>query len=158
MKLSEILSQHQIKLNLDAEDKIEAIEELVDLLISEHEVSLSDRDTILDVVLKRESSISTGIGENVAIPHGTVECIDDIIGAIGISENGINFDSFDGLPVYIVLLLLVPKDKFGKHIKTLANIARILHNKEIRERICTAGSSGVVMKIITDTENEIPAD
>ena len=110
MKLTDILAENEIKVDLEAEDKKEAIEELVDLLISEHELSLRNRDEILEVVFKRESSISTGVGGGVAIPHGTVDCINDIIAAMGISSSGIDFDSFDGDPTNIVLLLLVPKN------------------------------------------------
>ena len=155
MKLCDILGEHQITVNLEAEDKMEAIEELVDLLISEHELSLRDRDHILEVVFKRESSISTGVGEGVAIPHGTVDCIDDLVGAFGISRDGIDFDSFDGETVHFVLLLLVPKDRFGQHIKTLAQIARTLNKNSIRDRIRSAESPGDVLKIIEQAEHEI---
>jgi len=154
MRLSEFLSENVIKINLEAEDKMEAIEELIDLLISEHEISLRDRDNILEVVFQREHSISTGVGEGIAIPHGSIDCIDDIIGAIGISSKGIDFDSFDGAPVYIVVLLLVPKTKFGKHIKTLAQIARILGQVSIRNSICSAGSSEKVLSILEQSERE----
>ena len=154
MRLSEFLSENVIKINLEAEDKMEAIEELIDLLISEHEISLRDRDKILEVVFQREHSISTGVGEGIAIPHGSIDCIDDIIGAIGISSKGIDFDSFDGAPVYIVILLLVPKTKFGKHIKTLAQIARILGQFSIRNSICSAGSSEKVLSILEQSERE----
>jgi len=154
MRLSEFLSENVIKINLEAEDKMEAIEELIDLLISEHEISLRDRDNILEVVFQRERSISTGVGEGIAIPHGSIDCIDDIIGAIGISLKGIDFDSFDGAPVYIVILLLVPKTKFGKHIKTLAQIARTLGQANIRNSICSAGSSEKVLNILEQAERE----
>ncbi len=152
MKLSEILGDHEIKINLEAEDKMEAIEELIDLLISEHEISLRDRDHIIDVVLKRESSISTGVGSGVAIPHGTVDCNDDLVGAMGISSQGIDFDSFDGEPVYIVLLLLIPKNRFGIHIRTLANITRILNQDSIRESFRSAESPERVFEIIEQAE------
>lgn len=154
MRLSEILSESEIQINLDAENKIEAIEELVDLLISEHEIGLRDRDNVLDVIIQREKSISTGVGGGVAIPHGSVDCVDDLLGAIGISTRGISFDSFDGEPVYIVVLLLVPKIAFGKHIKTLAQIARILSHADIRDSIRSAGSSSEVLRIIEKAERE----
>ncbi|MBT4485766.1 MAG: PTS sugar transporter subunit IIA [Candidatus Latescibacteria bacterium] len=154
MKLSEFLNENEIKIDLEAEDKMEAIEELVDFLISDHELSLRDRNDILDVVFKRERSISTGVGEGVAIPHGSIDCIDEIVGAIGISKKGIDFDSFDGVPVNIVLLLLIPKTKFGKHIKTLAQIARILSQADIRSRICSAESSEKVFGILEESERE----
>ena len=152
MKLSEIIGEYEIKVNLEAEDKMEAIEELVDLLISEHEVSLRSRDYIIEVIFKRESSVSTGVGGGVAIPHGTVDGIGDIVGAIGISKSGIDFESFDGEPVYIVLLLLVPKTKFGKHIKTLAHIARLFNEESVRERIRAAEDPGEVFDIIEEVE------
>ncbi|MFC1539633.1 PTS sugar transporter subunit IIA [Candidatus Latescibacterota bacterium] len=152
MKLSDFLGENVIKTDLEAEDKMEAIEELIDLLISEHEISLRDRDEVLDVVFQRERSMSTGVGETIGIPHGSVDCIDDIVGAIGISKKGIDFDSFDGAPVHIVILLLVPKEKFGKHIKTLAQIARTLGQVDIRNSICSADSSEKVLEILEKAE------
>ncbi len=154
MRLSDFLSENVIKINLEAEDKMEAIEELIDLLISEHEISLRDRDNILEVVFQRERSMSTGVGESIAIPHGSLDCIEEIVGAIGISKNGIDFESFDGAPVHIVILLLVPKLKFGKHIKTLAQIARTLGQAEIRNSVCSAGSSEKVLNILEQAERE----
>jgi mannitol/fructose-specific phosphotransferase system IIA component (Ntr-type) len=155
MKLTEILSEHEIKIGLEAEDKMEAIEELIDLLISEHEISLRDRDVIIDAVFTRERSISTGVGEGVAIPHGSIDCVDEIVGSIGISPNGIDFDSFDGEPVFIVLLLLVPKTSFGKHIKTLAHIARTLSKPGIRDRIRSADSPEIVFDLIESAERDL---
>jgi len=155
MKLSEILNEDEIKVDLEAEDKMEAIEELIDLLISEHEIGLRDRDNIIEVVFQRESSVSTGVGGGVAIPHGTVDCIDEIVGAIGISAKGIDFNSIDDKPAYIIILLLVPKIQVSKHIKTLAQIARIFNQDEIRKSILSAGSSEKILSIIEQAENEM---
>ena len=155
MKLSEILNEDEIKIDLEAEDKMEAIEELIDLLISEHEIGLRDRDNIIEVVFQRESSVSTGVGGGVAIPHGTVDCIDEIVGAIGISAKGIDFNSIDDKPAYIIILLLVPKIQVSKHIKTLAQIARIFNQDEIRKSILSAGSSEKILSIIEQAENEM---
>ncbi len=153
MKLSEFIDEHVIKVDLEAEEKLEAIEELVDFLISEHELSLRNRETVLSIIFKRESSISTGVGGGVAIPHGTIDCINDIVGAIGLSKNGIEFDAFDGEPVHIVLLLLVPKSKFGLHIRTLAHIAKTLNTEEVRNKILAAGDPEEVLEIIEDAES-----
>jgi len=154
MKLTEILSEYEIKTDLEAEDKMEAIEELIDLLISEHEISLRNRDYIIGVVFQRESSISTGVGGGVAIPHGTVDCIGEIVGALGISSKGIDFESFDGEPAYIVLLLLVPKAKLGKHIKTMAQVARIFNEKSTRDRIRSVKSPEKIIQILEEAERE----
>ncbi len=148
MKLHEIIDDNEIKIDLEAEDKYEAIEELVDLLIAEHEISLRDRDEIIEVVMQREKSISTGVGGGVAIPHGTISCTEEIVGAIGISHRGIDFESVDGALVYIVLLLLVPKTQIGKHIKTLAQIARTLNHQAVRDRIRAADSPEEVFDIL----------
>ena len=155
MKLTEILNEYGIKINLEAEEKMESIEELIDHLISEHEISMRDRDEIIDAVFTRERSISTGVGEGVAIPHGSIECVDEIVGAIGLSTNGIEFDSFDGEPVYIVLLLLVPKTSFGKHIKTLAHISRTLSKPGIRYMMRSADSPEQVFELIETAEQEL---
>ena len=155
MRLSEIIGEKHIKVGLEAEDTTEAIEELLDILISEHEVSLRNRDTILDIIFKRENSVSTGVGGGVAIPHGTVDCVDDIVGAIGISKDGIDFKSFDGDLVHIVLLLLVPKSKFGKHIKTLAHVARLFIDESVRNKIRCAKSAQDVLAIIDKAERLI---
>ena len=152
MKLTEILGENEITIDLEAEDKWEAIEELIDVMISEHEVSLRDRDYIIDVINQREKSMSTGVGNGVAIPHGTVDCVDAIIGALGISARGINWDAIDGKPVHIVLILLVPKTKIGKHIKTLANTARTFGQKEICRRITAAKSPAEVLEILKEAE------
>ena len=96
--------------------------------------------------------MSTGVGETIAIPHGSIDCIDEIVGAIGISKDGIDFESFDGVAVHIVILLLVPKAKFGKHIKTLAQIARTLGQVDIRKSITNAGSPEEVLDILEKAE------
>ncbi len=153
-KLSEILSEYTIKIELEAEEKLEAIEELIDFLITGHEIGLRDRDYIIEAVFQRESSISTGVGNGVAIPHGTVDCIDEIVGAMGISSKGINFDSFDGEPVYIILLLIIPKVKLGQYIKTLANIARIFIEENTRDKIRSAKSPEKIIRIIEKAERE----
>jgi len=155
MKLSDILTDSLIQTTLEAEDRIEAIEELVDLLITEHELSLRDRDGILKVVIQREMQVSTGVGGGVAIPHGTVDCIYEIVGAIGISKRGINFEAVDNAPVTIVVLLLVPKTQITMHIKTMAQVARIFHRKSVRESIRNASSPDQALKLIRRAETDL---
>ena len=152
MELVEFFNEKLFKLSLSATSKDEAIKEIVDLF---HENNfIRNRDIVLQMLRQRESLGSTGIGKGVAIPHGSIDCIDEIVGAVGISKKGIDFESFDGIPVNIVLLLLVPKTKFGKHIKTLAQIARTLSQANIRNRICSAESSEKVLDILEESERE----
>jgi mannitol/fructose-specific phosphotransferase system IIA component (Ntr-type) len=152
MRFSDILADNLITINLEAENSAEAIEELVDLLIAEHEISLRNRDEILNVVNQREQSVSTGIGSGVALPHGTVDCIPDIIAAMGISKRGVDFKAIDGEPVYIVILLLVPKALISRHIKTMAQVARIFHRDEVRSAIRAASSPEQIFRFIRECD------
>lgn len=154
MKISEILSDNLITINLDAENNMEAIEELVDFLISKNEISFRNRDEILSEVIKREHSVSTGIGDGVAIPHSPVECVKEIFCAIGVSKNGINFHAIDNKPVYIVVLLLIPKTEIACFIKTMAHIVRIFLHKEVRDAIRNATSPTQVFHVITQAEQD----
>ena len=97
--------------------------------------------------------MSTGIGKSVAIPHCTSIKVDDIIIILALCENGIDFDAIDGLPVKIAILLLVPKNKLTQHIKTLANIAKIMNNDEIRQELLTLKTPDAILKSIKKFES-----
>ncbi len=91
------------------------------------------RNAIGDAVKKRESAMSTGIGFGIGIPHASTDLINEVVGIAGRSKNGIQFDAIDDKPVKLVLLFLVPQGQFQKHLHTLANIAKLLHNPRFRE-------------------------
>lgn len=154
MKLSDILTDYLITTDLEAETSFEAIEELVDLMISEHELSLRNRDEVIEVVMQREKSVSTGVGGGVGIPHGTVECIPEIVGAVGVSKRGVDFSAIDGEPVHIVILLLVPKARINRHIKTMAQVARVFHREDVRSAIRNTTDPVKVLDIIAAAERD----
>ncbi|MDI6785451.1 MAG: PTS sugar transporter subunit IIA [bacterium] len=148
MKLSEFLRRDLIKIDLEAIDKWEAIEELIDYLVGVHEIRMSDRDEILECVMKRERSMSTGMEKGVAIPHGSTNRVEEIVVAMGIAKKGIPFESMDGKPAKIVILLIIPKDRFQKHVRTLAGIARLLNNDEIRREIISSNTPEELFNVI----------
>lgn len=152
MHLSELLQEDLIKTSLDATTKWEAIEELVDLLISAHELRLGDRAAVLEAVATREKSNGTGLARGLAVPHGAVDCVQEIVASLGVSCAGIPFDSADGKPARLVVLLVIPADSFQHHVATLAGIARLARNEELRERICSARSAAEVMEVIFELE------
>ena len=152
MLLSELIQPDLIKLRLEATDKWEAIEELVDHLITNHELRLNDRAEVLEAVEARERSLSTGLEHGLAVPHGAVDCVSETITCIGISEAGIPFESMDGKPTRLVVLLVIPKGAFSQHVRTLAGIARLANNQEFRERILAAADVDDVMGVIYDLE------
>ena len=97
--------------------------------------------------------MSTGIGRGVAIPHCTTGAVEDIVIIVAICENGVDFQSIDNLPVKIAIFLLVPKNKLKQHIKTLANIAKIMNNDDLRKRILKLKRPDSILKAIKDFEN-----
>ena len=92
--------------------------------------------------------MSTGIGFGIGIPHASTDLIDDVVGALGRSKDGINFEALDNQPVILVVLFLVPQGQFQKHLHTLANIAKRLHNPEFRKLLEDAPGADEMLEII----------
>ena len=92
--------------------------------------------------------MSTGIGFGIGIPHASTDLIYEVVGAFGRSKKGMNFDALDNQPVNLVMLFLVPQGQFQKHLHTLANIAKLLHNKEFRQALETAPGADSIIQII----------
>jgi mannitol/fructose-specific phosphotransferase system IIA component (Ntr-type) len=154
MKLSEFLRPELIKVGLEANDKWDAITQLIDLMVTAKEVAEEHREKIISVVFDRERSMSTGMERGIAIPHANSPVIEEVVGAIGISESGIPFESLDGQPAQIITVLVIPKDKFQQHVRTLAGIARLFNNDQLTHALRSAGTSEEVMEIIKAEEGK----
>ena len=135
MELGDILTKEQIITDLQAADRWQAIDELINNLVTTGKIKAEHHDAIAAVVKKRESSMSTGIGFGIGIPHASTDLIDEVVGALGRSPKGVNFDALDNQPVNLVMLFLVPQGQFQKHLHTLANIAKRLHKAEFRQAL-----------------------
>src|ERR1051325_9523464 len=149
MDLGDILSKEQILTDLQAADRWQAIDELIKNLVSTGKIKPEHHDAIAAVVKKRESSMSTGIGFGIGIPHASTDLIGEVVGALGRSKKGVNFDALDNQPVTLVMLFLVPQGQFQKHLHTLANIAKLLHSKEFRQSLEQAPDAETMFNIIT---------
>ncbi len=154
MLLSELIQEDLILTGMEAADKWEAIEVLVDLLIAAHEIRLIDRGEVLAAVNARERSVSTGLEQGLAVPHGAVDCVSDVIACLGVSRTGVPFDSADGLPANLIVLLVIPKGSFQRHVRTLAGIARLASSPELRRRIVEADSPRQVLQAIQEVEQQ----
>jgi mannitol/fructose-specific phosphotransferase system IIA component (Ntr-type) len=148
MNLGDILSPAQIIPEMQASNRWEAIDELLTNLISTAKIKQEHREQIAAVVKKRESSMSTGIGFGIGIPHASTDLIYEVVGALGRSRKGVNFDALDNQPVNLVMLFLVPQGQFQKHLHTLASIAKLLHNKEFRQALEAAPDAAAMYAII----------
>src|SRR5436190_20019852 len=149
MNLGDILSPAQIIPEMQAANRWEAIDELLTNLISTAKIKQEHREQIVTVVKKRESSMSTGIGFGIGIPHASTDLIYEVTGALGRSRKGVNFDALDNQPVNLVVLFLVPQGQFQKHLHTLAKIAKLLHKKEFRQALEAAPDGKAMYEIIT---------
>ncbi len=150
MKLTDILPLDCVCVPLNAADKTEAITELVDLLHDRGK--LTDRDLVLRAVLDRESTRSTGIGYGLAVPHGKTSACPKLAMAIGKPAAPIDFDSKDGQPVNLIVLLASPPDQTGPHIQALARISRLMLVEPFRRAVGEAGTADELYQTILKHE------
>lgn len=150
MDLGDILSKEQILPDLRATNRWEAIDELINTLVAVGRIKTEHREAIAAVVKKRETSMSTGIGYGIGIPHASTDLIYEVVGALGRSKKGVNFDALDNQPVSLVMLFLVPQGQFQKHLHTLANIAKLLHRAELRQALEQAPDAEAMLKLVRD--------
>jgi fructose-specific phosphotransferase system IIA component len=150
MKLSTILNESCVKVPLAANEKKAAISELVDLLVESGQVR--DRDGLLNAVLAREQTRSTGIGRGLAVPHGKSSACHQLVMAVGKPSEPIDFGSIDGQPVDVIVLLASPPDQTGPHIQALARISRLMLMEPFRKAVSDANSAGELYHIITNSE------
>jgi len=151
MRLSELLNANSVSMRLRAHEKREALVELVDLLESGH--GFSSQGEILDRVVRRESMMTTGIGNGVAIPHGKARSVDRMAAAVGVCPDGLEFDSEDGQPVYLMVLLVSPESATTQHVKVLANLSRLLKEESVRMALREAKSPEAFMAALLAAES-----
>jgi len=152
MTLTQILQPTCVKVPLEGKDKESVITELVDLLDANG--LLSDRNVVLDAVLAREQTRSTGIGSGIAIPHGKCKAVKELVMAIGLTDEPIDFASVDGKPVKTIFLLVSPTDQTGPHIQALARISRLMLDEQFRQKLEQTTSADEVYELLNNKENE----
>ena len=152
MILTQILQQTCVKVPLAGRDKDAVITELIDVLADNG--LLTNRDDALDAVFTRERTRSTGIGSGIAIPHGKCRAVKELVMALGIAAEPIEFGSVDDKPVSIVILLVSPLDQTGPHIQALARISRLMLDAEFKESLETASSAEAAYELIRERESE----
>ncbi len=135
---------------MNAGDKESAITELVDLLESSGQ--LADRDHVLKAIIQREKTASTGIGHGLAVPHGKSNGCKKLVMAMGKPATPMDFDSKDGNPVEIIVLLASPPDQTGPHIQALARISRLMLMDEFRTAMARARTSDELWQVIQNHE------
>ncbi|PIU40781.1 MAG: PTS fructose transporter subunit IIA [Candidatus Omnitrophica bacterium CG07_land_8_20_14_0_80_42_15] len=147
MKISDFLNFKAVSADLQATDKKGVIKELLELLYDAGAVK-GNKEAILKALLEREALGSTGIGQNVGIPHTKAAYVKKLVAAFGVSKKGIDFESLDGEPTHIFFLLLASEDSAGPHLKALARISRLLKDKYFRDSLMSAKDVKGILGII----------
>jgi fructose-specific phosphotransferase system IIA component len=138
-----LIQRDCVILNLKGRTKEEVITEMVNLL--DRREKLTNREQALEDVLSREKTMSTGMQHGIALPHGKTDGVAEICAAVGISREGVDFDSIDGEKSKIFIMVLSPRTSSGPHVQFLANVSSVLKDEEIREKLIAADTQDEVV-------------
>lgn len=146
MNIRKLLSKDVVSLDLKGTNKEEVIEELLDLLESAGRIT--NRKAAQKAILDREKKMSTGMQNGIAIPHGKSDTVENLVVAVGIKKEGVEFDSLDGHPCVFFIMTLSPANRTGPHIQFLAEISRQLNDPAVRDLILNAPTKESVIDIL----------
>ncbi|HEY8503390.1 MAG TPA: PTS sugar transporter subunit IIA [Gemmataceae bacterium] len=148
MRMSNFVVREAIVPELTATTKEGAIREMVESLHAAGYFRDDELEDIVRAVLRREQLGSTGIGRNIAIPHSKHPGVDRLIGTVAISREGVPFDSIDGEPVYIFVLLVSPQDRPGDHLRALENVVRTMRDDPLVQKLREARSREAIWELL----------
>lgn len=150
MRISEFLSPEALIADLQARDKQAVLREMSAVLARAHPTLKEER--LVEVLREREKLGSTGIGEGVAIPHGKLPGLSNLVAAFGVSRQGVDFEAIDGKPTHLFFALVAPENSAGVHLKALARISRLFKNPRFRASILEATSAADIHALIVQED------
>ena len=150
MKIVDLIKRDMVVPALKATDKRGILEELATYMAGHH--PRIDRPTLSKVLIERELLASTAIGEGVAIPHGKLASVNEIVACLGRAVAGVEFDSMDGHPTYLFFVLVAPESSTGAHLKALARISRVFKDPEFRRRLLAAPDGESMYHVVADED------
>ena len=154
MKFADFIEVKAMNADLQAEDKEGVIKELVEGLIKAGRIKEEDQKGIIAAVMKREELGSTGIGRGVAVPHTKHPSVGRLVGTVGISRDGVDFNSLDGEKVQIFFLLVSPPDRPGDHLRALENISRKLRDDTFCRFLRQAQTVEGISQLLEEADND----
>lgn len=152
MKFSDFVSVAAIRADLGADEKPAIIRELVESLAAAGGVKSEDVDGIVAAIMKREELGSTGIGRGVAVPHTKHASVEKLVGTVGVSVEGVDFNSLDGDKVHLFFLLVSPPDRPGDHLRALENISRQLRDDTFCRFLKQARSAHDIQLLLAEAD------
>lgn len=157
MKLAKLLSADQIILDMQAVEHWPSIVELVRHLVETGQLPEDQSAEMLDAFKAREEQVSTGIGSGIAIPHAFSDHLDRVIAVFGRSKAGIDFQALDNAPVHFIILFIVPRKEYHLHLRTLAAIAKMFTNIDIRRQLGAAETVEDIQAIFDSKPSRVGA-
>lgn len=153
MKFSDFVSREAIRSDLAAEDKESVIREMVQALLDAGALASAEFESIVKAILKREELGSTGIGRGIAVPHTKHQSVDRLVGAVGVSAEGVDFDSLDGEKVNLFFLLISPPDRPGDHLRALESVSRQLRDETFCRFLKQAKTPDDIQQLLDEADN-----
>ncbi|MCR9120040.1 MAG: PTS sugar transporter subunit IIA [bacterium] len=153
MKFCDFIKPESIRSELTSDDKQSVIEELVEGLVEAGQIKSEEKESVLASIMKREELGSTGIGRGVAVPHTKHASVDKLVGAVGVSQDGVDFDSLDGEKVFLFFLLISPPDRPGEHLRALENISRQLRDDTFCRFLKQSKTADDIQQLLEEADN-----
>lgn len=153
MKFSDFICTSAIRAQLSSDNKQDVINELVDSLLQAGEINADERDDIIAAIMKREELGSTGIGRGVAVPHTKHAGVAKLVGTVGVSVDGVDFNSLDGEKVQLFFLLISPPDRPGDHLRALENISKQLRGETFCRFLKQSRTAEDIHQLLEEADN-----
>ncbi len=153
MKFADFVSTEAIQADLVAEDKDGVIREMVQSLLDAGGIEEEELESIIKAIMKREELGSTGIGRGVAVPHTKHPSVDRLVGTVGVSHDGVDFQSLDGEKVHLFFLLISPPDRPGDHLRALENISRQLRDDTFCRFLKQSKTADDIRQLLEEADN-----
>ena len=152
MKITDLLSKETIELNVEAKDKNDIIDKMTRLMLKTGRIN--NLEEYKKLVLKREEEGSTGVGEEIAIPHGKGECVTEPGLIAMVVPNGVDYDALDGKTVKLLFMIAAPNTSDNVHLDVLSRLSTMLMDSDFKNKLISAKSKEEFLKIIDETEKE----
>lgn len=153
MKFVDFVSRDAIRTNVEADAKEDVIRAMASSLLEAGKISKDQFESIVEAILKREELGSTGIGRGVAVPHTKHPSVNELVGAVAVSHDGVDFDSLDGEKVHLLFLLISPPDRPGDHLRALENISRQLRDDTFCRFLKQSKEPADVWQLLEEADN-----
>ncbi|MEW4563439.1 PTS sugar transporter subunit IIA [Bremerella sp. JC770] len=153
MKFADFISVKAIKPELESKDKEAVIRELAASLVASGDIMEDSAESIIKAILKREELGSTGIGRGIAVPHTKHPSVEKLVGTVGVSTDGVDFNSLDGESVHLFFLLVSPPDRPGDHLRALENISRQLRDDMFCKFLKQSKSVDDIKTLLDEADN-----